>query len=887
MRTTAPKSRISDTTAGSLAPCMATYDAIAGSAARDRGLRARGLRAAGLERVRAAHDGGPTARRRRGGDRRGRHVRGGRAASGSQQGAALDDLAGTSHVRLVLRAASARSTCFPPATPEVPAWRLYRRWAFESAALDLALRQAGRSLASCSAGRRRRALRRLEAVAQACRPSSRCATILGVHPAHTVQARSRRASGLRRSSRSSRSSTRWTSSISRPPIAGRPSTNRPIRASTGSSPRRSREAVSRIRISYDPGTRRRSAPAPRHASAGTRSSTRSRTSRRLPFPPRGSTSSRRGSAASLGSSRRTTTALSDRHPHVRRRPVRAGAGPRTDPVSRVALPPGRAERRRAARLRRAGAVSPGLPTSPLPPMTRADRVSLGVTLQLATTSAYRVVRSGCTFIAESTQAIGSATGATTPAGASGCAAPDSRRRCSPRPRHRARRIVLHARWGARRHADGCAAVEARDRGAPRPERDPRRPRDDGPCVDRGQARRVSRAPGVRPQHARARREGRERHVGFASPTCRSSRATSARRDPRRTTQPRSRERRRRPTSTSSAASSTFADPTLGPRGPAARAAVARRICLARPCRAGVAQPVRQTELALRRRRGGGRGEGGVRRDPVRLRALPERRRDRARSSTRSEPQESKDQTIERFLALRESAGSIRSACGCPPTSSASPRRATSGSASHRSCVGRYLDAIYPMVYPSHYVPGRVPPDRARGVPRPHGRRRRCEDYRSDRHEERGPHRAVASGLLASAARTASTEVDGSGGSGAPDARGRFHALEPARRLYAGGARRRADARASFFTVSLHVRSTRGTRRGAILRVEMRKIAVALLPRRARRCSSARPRRRGIARRTTAASSSSAGRGIVTFNAKGFVFGRFDQGQVDIDDPLTG
>jgi hypothetical protein len=29
----------------------------------------------------------------------------------------------------------------------------------------------------------------------------------------------------------------------------------------------------------------------------------------------------------------------------------------------------------------------------------------------------------------------------------------------------------------------------------------------------------------------------------------------------------------------------------------------------------------------------------------------------------------------------------------------------------------------------------------------------------------------------------------------------------------------------------------------------------------------------------------AGRGIVTINAKGFVFGRFDQGQVDIEDPI--
>ncbi len=36
---------------------------------------------------------------------------------------------------------------FPAAPPRIPEWRLYRRWAFESAALDLALRQAKRSLA--------------------------------------------------------------------------------------------------------------------------------------------------------------------------------------------------------------------------------------------------------------------------------------------------------------------------------------------------------------------------------------------------------------------------------------------------------------------------------------------------------------------------------------------------------------------------------------------------------------------------------------------------------------------------------------------------------------------------------------------------------------------
>jgi L-alanine-DL-glutamate epimerase-like enolase superfamily enzyme len=36
---------------------------------------------------------------------------------------------------------------FPGYTPEQDVYRRYRRWAFESAALDLALRQAGRSLA--------------------------------------------------------------------------------------------------------------------------------------------------------------------------------------------------------------------------------------------------------------------------------------------------------------------------------------------------------------------------------------------------------------------------------------------------------------------------------------------------------------------------------------------------------------------------------------------------------------------------------------------------------------------------------------------------------------------------------------------------------------------
>jgi hypothetical protein len=44
---------------------------------------------------------------------------------------------------------------FPDGAPEMDAWRGYRRWAFESAALDLALRQGGRSLADTLGARAR------------------------------------------------------------------------------------------------------------------------------------------------------------------------------------------------------------------------------------------------------------------------------------------------------------------------------------------------------------------------------------------------------------------------------------------------------------------------------------------------------------------------------------------------------------------------------------------------------------------------------------------------------------------------------------------------------------------------------------------------------------
>ena len=77
------------------------------------------------------------------------------------------------HARLVLASTSDGLDLFP-ARARDGGYRDYRRWAFESAALDLALRQAGRSLAE-ALGREPRAghLRRLDAASASRRRSSR------------------------------------------------------------------------------------------------------------------------------------------------------------------------------------------------------------------------------------------------------------------------------------------------------------------------------------------------------------------------------------------------------------------------------------------------------------------------------------------------------------------------------------------------------------------------------------------------------------------------------------------------------------------------------------------------------------------------------------------
>ena len=128
---------------------------------------------------------------------------------------------------------------------------------------------------------------------------------------------------------------------------------------------------------------------------------------------------------------------------------------------------------------------------------------------------------------------------------------------------------------------------------------------------------------------------------------------------------------------------TFADPTLAPARPDSGAPVARRLGLARPRRARVAQPVRQASLGLRRR-----GRRRPRRRPGSTRSSSTTCASRAtarssRSSIRGACASRRTGRSRASFATRAS-GSIRSASVCRPTSSGSLRRAISASASRRS-----------------------------------------------------------------------------------------------------------------------------------------------------------------------------------------------------------
>ena len=133
--------------------------------------------------------------------------------------------------------------------PEMEASRDYRRWAFESAALDLALRQAGRSLAD-AVGREPRPLTFVASMHFGDPPSIE--PVLKWREAYPglrfkldpTSDWGRRAD--RRAREPRRSSTRSTSRAS---TRGRRSTSPPIRSSTGALPRRSQGPGSRTRRS--------------------------------------------------------------------------------------------------------------------------------------------------------------------------------------------------------------------------------------------------------------------------------------------------------------------------------------------------------------------------------------------------------------------------------------------------------------------------------------------------------------------------------------------------------------------------------------------------------------------------------------------------------------
>ena len=108
-------------------------------------------------------------------------------------------------------------------------------------------------------------------------------------------------------------------------------------------------------------------PSPRRGSPGMRRSTSGATSRRCRSSPHclNCKPSRFGSVKRLFDFYDRCKRERDRA--VRRRPVRARRRARADPAARVAVPRGRAERRRARRATTPRSLSPGSPVSPLAP----------------------------------------------------------------------------------------------------------------------------------------------------------------------------------------------------------------------------------------------------------------------------------------------------------------------------------------------------------------------------------------------------------------------------------------------------------------------------------------------------------------------------------------
>ena len=305
MRTTAAKSTISDTAAGSLAPCMATYDAIAGLP-----LEIESYELEAFERpVSSGFVRHTTAIRLRGGGEEGigedvtyeadEHER--------LRSGAAHDLAGTSTFHELSELVGSLDL-FPAGAPEVPARRNYRRWAFESAALDLALRQAGTSLAD-ALGRTPAPVRFVVSRRLPKPPSvAPLRTILEVHPGTRFKLDP---------------TSEWTADVvaelaelDAVDVLDLKGAYRGTAVDQPPDPHLYAlvaEAIPKAVLEdpdlVDPRYRRGIARLITTASAGMRSSTRWPRSRLFRSLRAGSTSSLRGSAASPSSSRRTTTAL--------------------------------------------------------------------------------------------------------------------------------------------------------------------------------------------------------------------------------------------------------------------------------------------------------------------------------------------------------------------------------------------------------------------------------------------------------------------------------------------------------------------------------------------------------------------------------------------------
>ena len=257
-------------------------------------------------------------------------------------------------VRLVL-GAPRRARPFPGLRrPSSAVYRNYRRWGFESAALDLALRQAGHVAAG---GPRPRAaaghVRRLLADGRARRRSTPVARRLARYPDLRFKLDATPGLGRRADRRAASRPAPSTRSTSRAPTRARavdvddrpgvlPPHRRgvPGRLARGPRPRRRGRARRRSRPFQD----RITWDAPIHSVDDILAA---------PVIPRtvNLKPSRFGSVKALFDGLRVLRAARDGR--LRRRPVRARRRARPDPAARRAVPPRRAQRHRPRRLRRA------------------------------------------------------------------------------------------------------------------------------------------------------------------------------------------------------------------------------------------------------------------------------------------------------------------------------------------------------------------------------------------------------------------------------------------------------------------------------------------------------------------------------------------------------